>query len=109
MVFRRKKTAQGECDTNSVLNHLELETGAPVANKGSSVTVLRGGNNPAVFFDITIGGAPAGRITTGMQLYANVVPNTACLSLSLQHMIKEEIVLKHETLYLSVFVLNIFF
>jgi peptidylprolyl isomerase len=31
--------------------------------------------NPKVFFDVTIGGAPAGRIV--MELYADVVPNTA--------------------------------
>eukprot|EP00274_Cyanoptyche_gloeocystis_P008600 CAMPEP_0196652088 /NCGR_PEP_ID=MMETSP1086-20130531/1316_1 /TAXON_ID=77921 /ORGANISM="Cyanoptyche gloeocystis , Strain SAG4.97" /LENGTH=171 /DNA_ID=CAMNT_0041982461 /DNA_START=174 /DNA_END=689 /DNA_ORIENTATION=+ len=31
--------------------------------------------NPKVFFDVTIGGAPAGRIV--MELYANVVPKTA--------------------------------
>jgi len=31
--------------------------------------------NPVVFFDITIGGAPAGRIT--FELYADVVPKTA--------------------------------
>jgi len=31
--------------------------------------------NPQVFFDITIGGAPAGRIT--MELFADVVPKTA--------------------------------
>merc|ERR1712159_246871 len=33
------------------------------------------GANPKVFFDITIGGAPAGRIV--MELFANVVPKTA--------------------------------
>merc|ERR1712138_292235 len=32
-------------------------------------------SNPKVFFDITIGGAPAGRI--GMELFADVVPKTA--------------------------------
>ncbi|KDO20890.1 hypothetical protein SPRG_14121 [Saprolegnia parasitica CBS 223.65] len=32
-------------------------------------------SNPKVFFDITMGGAPAGRIT--MELFANVVPKTA--------------------------------
>lgn len=32
------------------------------------------GNNPVVFFDITIGGSPKGRIE--MELYANVVPKT---------------------------------
>ncbi len=31
--------------------------------------------NPLVFFDITIGGAPAGRVT--FELYADVVPKTA--------------------------------
>eukprot|EP00591_Stephanopyxis_turris_P008149 CAMPEP_0195527568 /NCGR_PEP_ID=MMETSP0794_2-20130614/29327_1 /TAXON_ID=515487 /ORGANISM="Stephanopyxis turris, Strain CCMP 815" /LENGTH=255 /DNA_ID=CAMNT_0040658509 /DNA_START=69 /DNA_END=836 /DNA_ORIENTATION=+ len=31
--------------------------------------------NPRVFFDITIGGEPAGRIT--MELFANIVPKTA--------------------------------
>lgn len=31
--------------------------------------------NPVVFFDVTIGGAPKGRIE--MVLYANVVPKTA--------------------------------
>ena len=31
--------------------------------------------NPTVFFDVTIGGQPAGRIT--MQLFADVVPKTA--------------------------------
>ncbi|CAM0947554.1 unnamed protein product [Alopecurus aequalis] len=31
--------------------------------------------NPRVFFDITIGGAPAGRVV--MELYADVVPKTA--------------------------------
>ncbi len=34
-----------------------------------------GGRGPRVFFDISIGGAPAGRIT--MELYADVVPKTA--------------------------------
>merc|ERR1712125_276253 len=33
------------------------------------------GSNPQVFFDISIGGSPAGRIT--MELYADVVPKTA--------------------------------
>merc|ERR1711879_796113 len=33
------------------------------------------GSNPQVFFDISIGGSPAGRIT--MELYADVVPRTA--------------------------------
>merc|ERR1719335_339410 len=32
-------------------------------------------SNPQVFFDISIGGSPAGRIT--MELYADVVPKTA--------------------------------
>jgi peptidylprolyl isomerase len=31
--------------------------------------------NPKVFFDVTIGGAPAGRIV--FELYADVVPKTA--------------------------------
>ena len=31
--------------------------------------------NPKVFFDITIGGQPAGRVT--MELYADKVPKTA--------------------------------
>ena len=31
--------------------------------------------NPRVFFDMTVGGAPAGRIV--MELYANEVPKTA--------------------------------
>jgi len=36
---------------------------------------LRGGGNPKVFFDVTIGGASAGRVT--MELYADMVPRTA--------------------------------
>jgi hypothetical protein len=36
---------------------------------------LRGGGNPKVFFDVTIGGQSAGRVT--MELYADVVPRTA--------------------------------
>jgi len=36
---------------------------------------LRGGGNPKVFFDVTIGGASAGRVT--MELYADLVPRTA--------------------------------
>ncbi|TLP69847.1 peptidylprolyl isomerase, partial [Nesterenkonia sphaerica] len=32
-------------------------------------------SNPRVFFDMTVGGAPAGRIV--MDLYADVVPRTA--------------------------------
>jgi hypothetical protein len=36
---------------------------------------LRGGGNPNVFFDISIGGQPAGRVV--MELYADLVPKTA--------------------------------
>ena len=36
---------------------------------------LRGGGNPKVFFDLTIGGQGAGRVT--MELYADLVPRTA--------------------------------
>jgi cyclophilin family peptidyl-prolyl cis-trans isomerase len=36
---------------------------------------LRGGGNPKVFFDVTIGGQSAGRVT--MELYADLVPRTA--------------------------------
>ena len=36
---------------------------------------LRGGGNPKVFFDLTIGGQSAGRVT--MELYADLVPRTA--------------------------------
>ena len=32
-------------------------------------------SNPRVFFDVTIGGAPAGRIV--FELFADVVPRTA--------------------------------
>jgi hypothetical protein len=43
---------------------------------------LRGGGNPKVFFDVTIGGASAGRVT--MELYADLVRERklwACLYL----------------------------
>ena len=36
---------------------------------------MQSASNPKVFFDITIGGQAAGRVT--MELYANVVPKTA--------------------------------
>ena len=42
-----------------------------IANTKSTIM----SNNPVVFFDITIGGSPKGRIE--MQLYADVVPRTA--------------------------------
>lgn len=35
--------------------------------------IIRG--NPVVFFDITIGGVPSGRIR--MELFADIVPKTA--------------------------------
>jgi cyclophilin family peptidyl-prolyl cis-trans isomerase len=38
-------------------------------------------SNPSVYFDITIGGAPAGRIT--FELFADVVPKTAANFLAL--------------------------
>lgn len=41
----------------------------------SSLRLRGGGKNPKVFFDITIGGASAGRVT--MELYADLVPRTA--------------------------------
>jgi len=37
--------------------------------------MAQGGKNPVVFFDITIGGKPAGRVT--IELFADVVPKTA--------------------------------
>ena len=40
-----------------------------------------GDGNPKAFFDVTIGGAPAGRIT--FELFANVVPKTAANFLAL--------------------------
>jgi hypothetical protein len=41
------------------------------------------GENPIVYFDITIGGAPAGRIE--MELRADVVPKTAEVSFGRAH------------------------
>ena len=48
----------------------------------TSALRLRGGGNPKVFFDVTIGGASAGRVT--MELYADLVRERklwACLYL----------------------------
>merc|ERR1712113_1318642 len=42
---------------------------------GTSTYLAVAMSNPVVFFDITIGGQMAGRIS--MELYANVVPGTA--------------------------------
>ncbi|OQS07969.1 peptidyl-prolyl cis-trans isomerase [Thraustotheca clavata] len=43
--------------------------------KEVSIEEVSSASNPKTFFDITIGGAPAGRIT--MELFSNIVPKTA--------------------------------
>ncbi len=45
------------------------------AKTSSTRLSLRGGGNPNVFFDISVGGQPAGRVV--MELYADLVPKTA--------------------------------
>ena len=54
------------------------------------------GNNPKVFFDITIGSQPAGRIE--MELRADVVPKTA--------EVKDETRVWRETLKIMGFIAN---
>ena len=45
-------------------------------------------DNPVVYFDITIGGTPAGRIE--MTLRADVVPKTAEVRLVAGHLVKHQ-------------------
>lgn len=50
-----------------------LRAGANMAGSRAQLSMKAG--NPKVFFDVTIGGTPAGRVT--MELYADIVPKTA--------------------------------
>eukprot|EP00285_Hemiselmis_virescens_P015282 CAMPEP_0173389622 /NCGR_PEP_ID=MMETSP1356-20130122/12769_1 /TAXON_ID=77927 ORGANISM="Hemiselmis virescens, Strain PCC157" /NCGR_SAMPLE_ID=MMETSP1356 /ASSEMBLY_ACC=CAM_ASM_000847 /LENGTH=235 /DNA_ID=CAMNT_0014346835 /DNA_START=17 /DNA_END=724 /DNA_ORIENTATION=+ len=55
---------------------LDLKLLSPPRAQGAHALSLRGGGaNPVVFFDVTIGGKNAGRVT--MELYADLVPKTA--------------------------------
>eukprot|EP00760_Papus_ankaliazontas_P020843 PhM_4_TR18576/c0_g1_i1/m.59956/K09567/PPIH, CYPH; peptidyl-prolyl isomerase H (cyclophilin H) len=44
-------------------------------NRPTTTTTNNNNNNPIVFFDVSIGGKPAGRIT--MELFSDIVPRTA--------------------------------
>jgi len=53
----------------------QTQQNIPVANEGPTVKPRRSPDNPIVYFDIAIGGKPAGRVQ--MELFLDVVPATS--------------------------------
>lgn len=54
---------------------MQLTKGAKAAKVAVKKPAGDAGENPRVFFDMTVGGVPSGRIL--MELYADVTPKTA--------------------------------
>ncbi|KAI4958395.1 Peptidyl-prolyl cis-trans isomerase H [Alternaria arbusti] len=53
----------------------QTQQNIPVANEGPTVKPRRSPDNPIVYFDIAVGGKPAGRVQ--MELFLDVVPATS--------------------------------
>jgi peptidyl-prolyl isomerase H (cyclophilin H) len=53
----------------------QTQQNIPVAGEGATVKPRRSPDNPIVYFDIAIGGQPAGRVQ--MELFLDVVPATS--------------------------------
>jgi peptidyl-prolyl isomerase H (cyclophilin H) len=70
---RPSQAAQSNTVSNTAPQH--QTNNLPVANEGPTVKAKRSPENPIVYFDIAIGGRPAGRIQ--MELFLDVVPATS--------------------------------